>query len=388
MIDLEPMQGVVVTGEIAKVGGGVRLGNLADKIFKQGKRALSHGTCPGVGIGGHFTHGGYGHTSRNWGLALDHIVGADVVLADGSLVYANTTSSPEIFWAIRGAADSFGIITNFYLKTHAAPEAVTYFAFRWADALFKSKTDFTKTFLHLQDFGTNASVTDNRISWGIYLDGVSTYNLGGTFFGTVDEFNAKIKPELIRGVPTPGEIVVQSYSWYDYLILMSDKTSIIEPLTGYDEHDTFFAKSITVPEEDKLSANALNAFYDHIINDASKAPAKGYFVIINLYGGPGSAINTKDTTFAAYNDRDSLFVFQNYGIGADGTDFINGINAAIIKAQPKTTFGAYLNYVDPSYTPAEAHKLYYGDALYAALLKLKKKFDPKSVYWNPQAIGA
>lgn len=171
------MQSIKLNGEIATVGGGVRLGNLAQGVWDQGKRALSHGTCPGVGIGGHFTHGGYGHTSRNWGLALDHIVAADVVLADGSLVHATSTESPDIFWAIRGAADSFGIVTNFYLKTHAAPEAVTYFSFQWGDALFKTQKAFTDTFLHIQQFGTNASIIDSRISFGIYLDGVATYSM-------------------------------------------------------------------------------------------------------------------------------------------------------------------------------------------------------------------
>ena len=240
--------------------------------------------------------------------------------------------------------------------------------------------------MHIQDFATNKSVVDNRISFGIYLDGVASYNLGGTFFGTPEEFNKTIGPELIRGVPAPSTVIVQKYSWIDYLILMSDKTDIREPLTGYDEHDTFFAKSITVPEKNKLSANALNAFFD-LIKQGVDAP---WFTIINLYGGPGSAINTKDTKFAAYKDRDSLWVFQNYG--QTPTDksipFINKINSVIINAQPDTDFGAYLNYVDPSYSAAEAHKLYYGAELYAKLAALKKVVDPKQVFWNPQAIGA
>ena len=384
MIDLQPLQTIKLdtATNILTVGGGVRLGNLAQGAWDQGKRALSHGTCPGVGIGGHFTHGGYGHTSRNWGLALDHIVGADVVLADGSLVHATSTENTEIFWAIRGAADSFGIITTFYLRTEAAPAAVTYFSFQWKDALYASKKLFTNSFLHIQDFATNATVIDNRISFGIYLDG-SVYNLGGTFFGTVEEFNSKIAPELIRTLPTPAVTITKSYNWIDYLILMSDKTDIREPLTGYDEHDTFYAKSITVPESDKLSAPPLNAFYDAI-----KSTTASYFVIINLYGGPKSAINTKTTVDAAYNDRDSLWVFQNYGNGADSIPFINELNSVITKAQPKTSFGAYLNYVDPGYTAAEAHKLYYGSELYTKLAGLKTKYDPKSVYWNPQAIGA
>lgn len=104
VIDLQSFQTVSLdkTSGIATVGGGVRLGNLADGIYNQGGAALAHGTCPGVGIGGHFTHGGYGQTSRNWGLAMDQIVAADVVLADGTLTKVSSTQSPDIFWAIRG----------------------------------------------------------------------------------------------------------------------------------------------------------------------------------------------------------------------------------------------------------------------------------------------
>ena len=86
VIDLEGFQEISVDPGtwIATVGGGVRLGNLALGIFNQSTpRALPHGTCPGVGLGGHATHGGYGHDSRMWGLTLDTIVGLDVVLANG-----------------------------------------------------------------------------------------------------------------------------------------------------------------------------------------------------------------------------------------------------------------------------------------------------------------
>ena len=384
MISLQPFQKVeldAATG-IAKVGGGVRLGNLADGIYTQGQKALSHGTCPGVGIGGHFTHGGYGHTSRHLGLAMDQIVSADVVLADGSLVKASATENSDVFWAIRGAADSFGIVTNFYLQTQAAPASITYFAFSFPGA-WASKTAFTNSFLHIQDFATNSSVVDDRISLGIYMDNYGTYSLSGAFFGSVADFNAKIKPELLRTLPAPAEPTVKAYSWTDYLVLVSGKSTIQVPLTGYDEHEDFFAKSITVPESTGLTPSSLAAFYDK-----AKGAATEFYTIINLYGGPGSAINKRDTDFAAYADRDSLWVFQNYGYGAASAPFINGINDAVIKAQPQTAFGAYLNYVDPSYDAATAHKLYYGDKLYARLAELKKKVDPKGVFWNPQAIGA
>lgn len=384
MISLESFSSVAVDQSgLVKVGGGVRLGNLADGIWTQGKKALSHGTCPGVGVGGHATHGGYGHTSRNWGLAMDAIVKADVVLADGTLVTASSTENSDLYWGIRGAAESLGIVVNFYLQSRDAPSSVTYFEVQWS-GVFDTKDRFTNTLLHLQDFARNSSVVDNRISFGIYMDGYGSFSPSGAFFGSVDEFNTKIRPEFIRGLVAPAKIIVESYSWYDYLVKVSGTTTIKVPLTGYNDHDNFFAKSITVPEADGFSSAALGSLYDYM----KKGTSVDYYSIINLYGGPGSAINAKDTEFAAYNDRDSLWVVQNYGSTANSVDFINGLNDAVVKAQPDTTFGAYLNYVDPSLDATTAHKLYYGDAVYSRLLTLKKKVDPKGIFWNPQAIGA
>ena len=99
IIDLESFQTVSLdANNIATVGGGVRLGNLAVGIYNQRQRALPHGTCPGVGVGGHATHGGFGLSSRAWGLTLDTIVGLDVVLANGSFVHATSTAYPDIYY--------------------------------------------------------------------------------------------------------------------------------------------------------------------------------------------------------------------------------------------------------------------------------------------------
>lgn len=120
---------------IATVGAGVRLGNLALELYSQRGRALPHGVCPGVGIGGHFTHGGYGYQSRAWGLALDSVVGLDVILADGSQLHVSSSQYSDVFFAIRGAADSFGIVTRFYLQTRPAPSSIVTFSASIPDAL-------------------------------------------------------------------------------------------------------------------------------------------------------------------------------------------------------------------------------------------------------------
>jgi FAD/FMN-containing dehydrogenase len=315
---------------------------------------------------------------------MDQLVGADVVLANGTLVKVSSSSHPDIFWATKGAAESFGIVTSFHIQTRAAPESITYFAIPFT-GMFDSKTLFTNTFMHFQDVAQNDSVVDNRISFGIYMDNAGIFSLSGAYFGSVDEFNTRIKPELMRTLPS-AEADVQSMGWYDYLVKVGGKDTLKVPVSGSDEHEDFFAKSVTVPEADGLTRDAFNALFDHL----KTAGETRWYIITNLYGGPGSAINKKDTEFAAYNDRDSLWVLQNWGYydGQESIDFVNGINSAIIDAQPQTHFGAYLNYVDPSYDAATAHELYYGEAVYSRLAALKKQVDPEQVFWNPQAIGA
>lgn len=99
VVDLQRFQNVTVdesTG-IAAVGGGLRLGNMALALNDKG-RALAHGTCAGVGVGGHFTLGGYGYTSRAWGMGLDQIVGLDVVKADGSIVHASENENSDLYY--------------------------------------------------------------------------------------------------------------------------------------------------------------------------------------------------------------------------------------------------------------------------------------------------
>ena len=394
VIDLEGFQNITVdaaTG-IARVGGGVRLGNMALGIYNQGQRALPHGTCPGVGVGGHATHGGFGYSSRSWGLTLDTIVGLDVVLANGSFIHATSTAYPSIYYALRGAADSFGIVTTFYLKTQPAPTSVINWSFSLPN-MFKSAATLTSTFMHLQTFAQNSSVVDRKLGMGMYMDG-SGFSISGTYFGSLDTFNNVIKPELLRGIPTPSSSSVQSVDWIKSLTLLGGGTTIQEPLTGYNAHDDFFAKSVVVPSSSPLTTDALNSYFNYIISSGVNAP-NPWFSIINLYGGPDSQINVPSPSSSAYSDRTALWVAQHYGYTGNtnspfpttSIDFINGLNTAMTSKMPNTVFGGYLNYVDPSLSASQAHAEYYDPATYSKLLGIKKVVDPGSVFWNPQAIG-
>lgn len=99
----------------------MHLGDVTKTLHDAGGRAMSHGTCPVVGIGGHATIGGLGPTSRQFGSALDHVEEVTAVLANSTITTASWTQNPDLFFALKGAAASFGVITEFKVRTEPEP---------------------------------------------------------------------------------------------------------------------------------------------------------------------------------------------------------------------------------------------------------------------------
>jgi FAD/FMN-containing dehydrogenase len=130
VIDTTPMGSVSVAGEVATVGAGVRLGALNDALAEHG-RAIPAGCGPSVGIAGLTLGGGLGVLGRTYGLTCDHLLRAQVVLADGRIVDCDQQHDQELFWALRGAGGGhFGVVTSLVFRTVPAPSA-TVFQLTW-----------------------------------------------------------------------------------------------------------------------------------------------------------------------------------------------------------------------------------------------------------------
>ena len=114
MIDLAPMRGIHVDpkARTARAQGGVRW-NEFNRETQLHALATTGGVVGSTGIAGLTLGGGLGWLMPKYGLALDNLKSAELVMADGSVQRASAEENADLFWAIRGGGSNFGIAASF-----------------------------------------------------------------------------------------------------------------------------------------------------------------------------------------------------------------------------------------------------------------------------------
>ena len=122
VIDLAPMKYTRVdpAARTVVVGGGCTWGDV-DHATYPFALATPSGIISTTGVGGLTLGGGVGYLTRKYGLTIDNLLSADVVLADGSFVKANASENSDLFWALRGGGGNFGVVTAFTFKLSPVP---------------------------------------------------------------------------------------------------------------------------------------------------------------------------------------------------------------------------------------------------------------------------
>ena len=119
MVDLSRMRAVSVHADsrVAEVQGGA-LWHDVDVATARSGLATTGGLVSSTGVGGFTLGGGAGWLMRRFGLAIDNLRAASVVLADGRFVRASTDERPDLFWGLRGGGGGLGVVTGFEFALH------------------------------------------------------------------------------------------------------------------------------------------------------------------------------------------------------------------------------------------------------------------------------
>ncbi|PNY18835.1 Cannabidiolic acid synthase [Tolypocladium capitatum] len=356
----------------ATFGAGYRLGELDTQLHNNGGRAMAHGTCPGVGIGGHATIGGIGPMSRMWGTALDHVVEVQVVTATGDIKIASETQNADLFWALRGAGASFGVITRFTVKTHPEPGNVVQYTY---SIDVGTQAQMAPVYQAWQAIAGDPNL-DRRFSTLFIAQPLGAL-ITGTFYGTRAEYDAT---GLADRLPGGGLLDLKVSDWLGHLVHIAEVTGLV--LGEIPSH--FYSKSLALRQEDLLKEDAVKTVFEYM--GGTDAGTLLWFVIFDSEGG---AMADTAANATAYPHRDKVIMYQSYVVGIPSISgqsraFAEGIHTRIRHGAPGAST-SYAGYVDPDLERAVAQQVYWGANL-PQLRQVKKVWDPWGVFYNPQSV--
>jgi len=353
----------------ATVGAGTRLGEVTRKMHEAGGRATAHGVCPDVGTGGHATIGGLGPMSRMWGSCLDHVLEVEVVTADGKIQRASETQNPDLFWALRGAGASFGVITEFVFRTHPEPSSVVQYSYTFS---FGKQADMAPIYARWQDLVADPKL-DRRFGTMFIMFPLGAI-ITGTFYGTQAEWAASGIPSRL---PKTGNGTLVLNDWLGSLAHDAEN----EGLYLSNLATPFYSKSLAFTRETLVPTKDFKDLFTWVDN-----ADKGTLLWFIIFDAAGGATNDVPADATAYAHRDKLLFYQSYVIGlplsGKTKDFVTGFHNKILERSPKAK-GTYAGYVDPQLK--DGQEQYWGANL-ERLMGVKRKWDAGDLFRNPQSV--
>jgi hypothetical protein len=322
----------------ATVGAGTLLADITKRLHKNGNRAIAHGTCPQVGISGHATIGGLGPTSRMWGTSLDHVEEVEVVMADSSIIRASEKQNPDVFFAVKGAGASFGIVTEFVLRTEPEPGECVQFSYSFTARPYAALASTFKTW---QKFVSDPNLTRKFTSEVVITE--LGMVISGTYFGSKAEYD-----EFQLDSKFPGTNDAKTLVFRDWLGLVGSWAEDVVLQIGGGISAPLDSKSLAFNGCKNIPDKVIDQVFSYL--DRANKGTLIWFIIFDLEGG---AVNDIPQDATAYAHRDALFYMQTYAIGLPKLKektrvFLRGLHTTVRDSVPGGyDFGAYAGYVDP-----------------------------------------
>lgn len=199
VIDLSGLKFVEVDSATnrVKVGGG-NIWNEVDAAIHEHGLAIPSGMISTTGVGGLTLGGGVGYLTRKYGLTIDNLLEADMVLADGSFVTVNANENIDLFWAIRGGGGNFGVVTSFTFQAHEL-KTVIGGPTLWPIEQVEEVMEWYNTFINEASEDLNGFIATMVIPESPFPEHLHNKMFCGIvwcYVGDPDKFDALFKPVL------------------------------------------------------------------------------------------------------------------------------------------------------------------------------------------------
>lgn len=224
VLDVSGIAGIAIdpVAMTARIGAGARFGAINSTLDFYGLH-VPGGGCPTVGVAGYMQGGGYGFTSREFGMNCDNVVEITLMTADGALVVASDTENRELFWAVRGGTGgNFGVLLEIVYR-------LTPLRAMWGFALEWPIDEGAEALAALQG-GFMGSAGDTRVGYQVAIATQATgpaVVMMGMYHGTRDEGLQAIAD--LRTVGAPRLLIDRESTYLDL------NESLINALPGVPE---------------------------------------------------------------------------------------------------------------------------------------------------------
>ncbi|HJU01940.1 MAG TPA: FAD-binding oxidoreductase, partial [Actinomycetes bacterium] len=386
LIDVTPMRSVTVADGVATVGAGARLGEVYEALQAHGL-AIPGGTCPPVGVAGLTLGGGLGILGRKYGVTADHLVAAEVVLADGRALRCDDHHEQDLFWALRGAgAGNFGVVTSLVFRPVPAPSSTTNFHLAWPYSHAAAAIGAWQRWAPAGPDGLAASL---KVTAGDDPGRPPTVDVWGAFHGPRDDA-ARLAGELVDRVGVdPAAATLTPMSWPETRRFWAELGDPAEERGGPPpprppEAQRLYARSEFFARP--LPPDAVGALLAAFVE--GRAPGESRELDFMPWGG---AYNRRPADATAFVHRDQLFQLKHAAVVS--AEAPPARQAAAHRAatrlwasvHPWGSGRVFQNFADPDLEDwADA---YYGTN-YPRLVRVKARYDPSGRFRFQQSLPA
>jgi FAD/FMN-containing dehydrogenase len=372
VIDLSPMKNIEVDpkAQTVRAEAGSTWGEVNDALQPHGLAATG-GFVSVTGVSGLTLGGGLGWLVRKHGLALDNLLSAQIVLADGRVVTASTSENEDLFWAIRGGGGNFGVVTSFEFRVHPVSTVLAGVVLHPAEAagdVLRRWRDFETTSTNELTQGALLFCFPDDPSGPPQLRAKPVIGVGGVYAGAIEDGEKVLAP--LRGYGPPAADLFAPVP-YNEAQRMAD---FLWPsgLHGY-------WKSSYMKE---LSDAAINVVTDYF----ARVPSSHTVVVLEYYGGGAmSRVPEAETAFGHRNWPYNFLVTSAWSDPAETDRNIAWTREFFDAMKPFVVNASYVNYIGDE--GIKGLRGSYSAEKFARLAAIKSKYDPTNLFRMNQNIA-